>query len=502
MSSNIKAPPSLTKSSSYESWLKEIEIWQMFTDLAGVKQGPAIFLTLEGRAKEAVLELDVKNIGSKDGVALIIEKLDSLFLKDKTQSAFEAYDTFEKFRRPSDLSMSDYIIQFERLKSKTESYKIVLPTEVLAYRLLKSANLSEQHEQLARATISELTYDVMKGQLKKIFADCEKSNKVSNLETVKSEPQYTSQNDVFYGNNRSYRNKFSKNANTSGEQKKYNPKGWSVKQKTGRNPMKKNGDISRCDKCNSINHWASNCPDKVYYNQAVGSSSDDDLSNELASSHQVTLFQSSLITEAQQKVFVSETFNAAVLDSGATGNVTGKAWLDCYLNSLSDSDREQVKYSNSSCGFRFGSDDVFTSLYKVKIPACIGTNKIFIETDVIDTNVPLLLSQKAMKAASTSINFVDDTVMMFGENQDVILTRSGHYSVPLSNSHRILKDAVDNKAKIILHVSPKFNDDKTKMASKLHSQFAHPPSDKLVKLVSSAGLGGDLELIKAIKEVS
>ena len=41
----------------------------------------------------------------------------------------------------------------------------------LAYRLLKAANLSEYHEQLAKATISDINYDVMKTQLKKIFGD-------------------------------------------------------------------------------------------------------------------------------------------------------------------------------------------------------------------------------------------------------------------------------------------------------------------------------------------
>ena len=40
------------------------------------------------------------------------------------------------------------------------------------------------------------------------------------------------------------------------------------------------------------------------------------------------------------------------------------------------------------------------------------------------------------------------------------------------------------------------------MANKLHSQFAHPTPEKLIKLVSSAGRGNDMDLIKAIKEVS
>ena len=43
--------------------------------------------------------------------------------------------------------------------------------DILAYCLLKSANFSEQHEQLAKATISDLKFDTIKDQLKKIFGD-------------------------------------------------------------------------------------------------------------------------------------------------------------------------------------------------------------------------------------------------------------------------------------------------------------------------------------------
>ena len=51
-----------------------------------------------------------------------------------------------------------------------------MSTDALAYHLLKSANLSETHEQLARVTIKELKYDEMQLQLKKIFGDNGNSN--------------------------------------------------------------------------------------------------------------------------------------------------------------------------------------------------------------------------------------------------------------------------------------------------------------------------------------
>ena len=46
---NIKAPPALSKATSYEAWLKEVEKWKAYTDLAVKKQDPAIFLSLEER---------------------------------------------------------------------------------------------------------------------------------------------------------------------------------------------------------------------------------------------------------------------------------------------------------------------------------------------------------------------------------------------------------------------------------------------------------------------
>ena len=205
-SSSYKAPPSLSKCAAYETWLKEIKIWRAFTDLPVKKQGPAIFLTLEGKAREAVLELPIEKISADNGVESIVEHLDKLYLKDKAQSAYEAYENFEKFRRPSEMSMKDFIIEFERLHSKTKEHGTDMSADILAYRLLKSANLSDAHEQLAKATITSLTYDSMKNQLKKIFGDSStvSSDSLNDFPcNIKTEPVYTveDQHDTyFYGN--------------------------------------------------------------------------------------------------------------------------------------------------------------------------------------------------------------------------------------------------------------------------------------------------------------
>ena len=125
MASNhdFRAPPSLSKCTSYETWLKEIKIWQKFTNLSVEKQAPAIFLTLEGTAREAVLELDVEAISEATGVETIIAHLNKIFKKDQKLAAYEAYENFEKFKRSPDMSIRSFINEFERLYTKVKEFK-------------------------------------------------------------------------------------------------------------------------------------------------------------------------------------------------------------------------------------------------------------------------------------------------------------------------------------------------------------------------------------------
>ena len=133
--------------------------------------------------------------------------------------------------------------------------------------------------------------------------------------------------------------------------------------------------------------------------------------------HHETLFQSNLIDQDCMKIFVSESISAAVLDSAATSTVAGKTWMDCYIDSLPEEKQTEISSSKSQNMFKFGSGDPVKSLYKVKIPASIGNQDIFIENDVVDNDILMLLSKSAMKKANISIDFQSDTVTMLRQKQ-------------------------------------------------------------------------------------
>ena len=119
-------------------------------------------LSLDDESQEAVLELTEEEISAEGGVDSIIKVLDDLYLKDKTESAFEALEAFEGYRRPKGLTMNDYCNEFDKRYSKVKSYGTELPKDLLGFWLLKSANLQQHQEQLAKGSVGELNYDNMK----------------------------------------------------------------------------------------------------------------------------------------------------------------------------------------------------------------------------------------------------------------------------------------------------------------------------------------------------
>ena len=141
----------------------------MVTCVEKVKQILIVFLSLEGKARETVLELDIAALNSEDRMEKVYEKLDTLFLEDINQSAFLAYETFEGYGRQPDTSIEDFLINFSQHVPKFKDFNILLLEPVLAFRALKSANLTPENENLVKATINELTLSSMSGQLRKIM---------------------------------------------------------------------------------------------------------------------------------------------------------------------------------------------------------------------------------------------------------------------------------------------------------------------------------------------
>ena len=84
-----------------------------------------------------------------------------------------------------------------------------MSSDILACRLLKSANISNSHQQLIRATIDrDLTYDKMQCQLNRVFSDVSLSSPMEDPDTSNVEVESISEataydpTDIYHGNMR------------------------------------------------------------------------------------------------------------------------------------------------------------------------------------------------------------------------------------------------------------------------------------------------------------
>ena len=75
---DFKAPPILGKDSLYVKWKKEIKIWEASMSVPEEKRAPAIFMTLTGEAREAILNMDIEKLTEKAGVNNLMAELDKI----------------------------------------------------------------------------------------------------------------------------------------------------------------------------------------------------------------------------------------------------------------------------------------------------------------------------------------------------------------------------------------------------------------------------------------
>ena len=77
---SMKTPPILREGESYEEYKRDIQIWQLLKVASDVEEGPLVHRTLNDRGKAATAKLTVEQIGAKNGLKLILDELDKVYL--------------------------------------------------------------------------------------------------------------------------------------------------------------------------------------------------------------------------------------------------------------------------------------------------------------------------------------------------------------------------------------------------------------------------------------
>ena len=117
-----------------------------------------------------------------------------------------------------------------------------------------------------------------------------------------------------------------------------------------------------------------------------------------------------------------------------------------------------------------------------------------IQTDVVDSDILLLLSQPDMKRLGLQINMENDTAKIFDKVIDLGTTPSGQYFAPVRDCNIHIED-------VHFAIEDKSYEDKRRIVQKLHRQFAHPSARNLKALMKNVD-AVDNEVNEIIEQIS
>ena len=71
--------PALSKDVAYDTWRREISLWQRVTELAKKKQAMAVALSLSGKYREVATSISIDDLDSDNGMTELLKVMDENF---------------------------------------------------------------------------------------------------------------------------------------------------------------------------------------------------------------------------------------------------------------------------------------------------------------------------------------------------------------------------------------------------------------------------------------
>ena len=436
-------PPTLTKVKTYERFRQETLAWTEITDLGKEKQAIAIALSLpeedETMIREKVFDqLQLEDLKGENGISILLNFLDKHLSKDDLTDSLDKFEDFDNIERKEGQSIQEYIAMFDLKYRKIQKKHMTLSSEILAFRLIKRANITREEKLLVLTCINyenrTSLYEEAVKSLKKFKCDSsigsttvrskmkleptiivatEDAMLADDSVKAKQTAILNKQRERSLNRRRKYfqdsRKQISRHSNRSmGKRKKINPIGT-------------DGRYLTCKSCGSYRHLLADCPDSWENMTKVYTAEDE----------HVVLY-TGCVTDENAEIKTNSS-DCAVLDSGCSSNVCGKLWFDNYLKTLDQEDRDEIYYSSGKKLFTFGCGTQLKSKGECIIPAFIADRRVKIKTDVVDSEIPLLLSRNGMKNLDAKIDLKYDRAEIFGKTVLINVTYSGHYSLLINN---------------------------------------------------------------------
>ena len=155
----------------------KLQAWCEVTEISKEKQGIVIALSLPENDKDRIREkvFSLVNLGKKHELDTLIKFLDSHLKKNELTDSVKKIEAFESFQRSEGQSITEFISLFDYYNRKIEKLNMKLPSEILAFKLIRNANISKEEKFLVLKGMHYLNKDTLyeeaKLSLKKFKGD-------------------------------------------------------------------------------------------------------------------------------------------------------------------------------------------------------------------------------------------------------------------------------------------------------------------------------------------
>ena len=146
-------PPSFKNASSYDHYKTLVNAWADYTDAPKSKHGLAVALSLEGSenniCEKLFTSVPLAEMKADDGLQKVLAFLDGELGRDEMEDCLAKFEDFEDYVKSPTESINSYISNFDQKVEKIKAKGIKLPSEVLAFKLIRRAGLTKEEKNVS-----------------------------------------------------------------------------------------------------------------------------------------------------------------------------------------------------------------------------------------------------------------------------------------------------------------------------------------------------------------
>ena len=346
-------PPDLETCKSFDVYLKKLKVWESTTPAPKDKLGSIIASSLPNESKRWKKGLQDKFFEGVDSEVLVtsggLELVRTFLTKELGEEELDklvrVWDEFEDCKRGG-ATIDEFLSNFDRAYNAVTctSKSATIPSEIRAFMVLKRSGATESQRMMVLSRLNKEDkpemYDNMCKELKLILgggpgAKSGEFNKVKMEASFAEDGVYVSSTGERFVRENYYRGRGRGRGGGGYKNKPYDK----PESRLRENRKDEKGVVTTCRTCHSTYHYQSDC--EVYKAKLNKGKTDEEVNiteeirapSEIAEDSDEELdFALATYLESELSEFTREAKNCAALDTCCTSSVTGKQWLDIFIN--------------------------------------------------------------------------------------------------------------------------------------------------------------------------